>query len=287
MSVLCKRGPIFLMFSSLQASDFSNVGDWPILGKVPVHDPIRKPMTNAKDAPVAPAPTNEPSTTTTPITEAATTTTVAAAAVVVVAAPTTTKAKTTEKEPSPVPRSNRSSSRSKSAASTSNDQAQSPVNGASAATTALTNGTNGNATNGKRNSKQRWVPLDIDLPKSRSKRDSTPRNKRRDVEYEDDYSSERPARSAHRFRKSSYRGGRTSAISRGGRRSVNAKSSVARSRNDADYLDYPSEYTLVNKAGTDVPPFMMPYLGTYYYSGVSGFGNMDSLNIKDAIKKQM
>ncbi|XP_037029747.1 la-related protein 1 isoform X2 [Bradysia coprophila] len=260
-----------------KASDFSNVGDWPILGKVPVHDPIRKPMTTVKETPVAPAPTNAPPSTITPPAAPAAATT----------APTTTKAKPVEKEPSPVPRSNRSTSRSKSAASTSNDQAQSPVNGATASSaTALTNG-NGNAANGKRNSKQRWVPLDIDLPKSRSKRDSTPRNKRRDVEYEDDYSSERPARSAHRYRKSSYRGGRSSAISRGGRRSVNAKTSAARSRNDADYLDYPSEYTLVNKVGADVPPFMMPYLGTYYYSGVSGFGNMDSLNIKDAIKKQI
>lgn len=198
---------------------------------------------------------------------------------------TTTTTKPVEKQSSPAPRSNRSSSRSKS--STSNDQAQSPVNGAStSASTALTNG-NGNATNGKRNSKQRWVPLDIDLPKSRSKRDSTPRNKRRDVEYEDDGSTERPTRSSRRYRTSSYRGGRSSALSRGGRRSVNSKNSVARSRNDADYLDYPSEYTLVNKAGADVPPFMMPYLGTYYYNGVSGFGAMDSLNIKDAIKKQM
>lgn len=211
-----------------------------------------------------------------------------------VAVPTT--AKPVEKESSPVPapaptpappRSNRSSSRSKSATSTSNEQAQSPVNGAAPST--LTNGNgNGNATvNGKRNSKQRWVPLDIDLPKSRSKRDSTPRNKRRDVEYEDDYSTERPARASRRYRTSSYRGGRSSAIGRGGRRSVNSKNSGTRSRNDADYLDYPSEYTLVNKIGADVPPFMMPYLGTYYYNGVPGFANMDSLNIKDAIKKQM
>jgi len=193
--------------------------------------------------------------------------------------------KPVEKEASPVPPSNRSSSRSKSS---SNDQAQSvsPVNGATSTT--LTNGNgNGNTANGKRNSKQRWVPLEIDLSKSRSKRDSTPRNKRRDVEYEDDYSSERPARASRRYRTSSYRGGRSSAIGRGGRRTANAKSSATRPRNEADYLDYPSEYTLVNKVGADVPPFMMPYLGTYYYNGVPGFVNMDSLNIKDAIKKQM
>lgn len=205
------------------------------------------------------------------------------------AAVTTTAAATAkpaEKESSPAPRSNRSSSRSKSATSTSNEQAQSPVNGANASTTLANGNGNGSNTNGKRNSKQRWVPLDIDLPKSRSKRDSTPRNKRRDVEYEDDYSTERPARTSRRYRTSSYRGGRSSAIGRGGRRSVNSKNSATRSRNDADYLDYPSEYTLVNKIGTE-PPFMMPYLGTYYYNGVPGFANMDSLNIKDAIKKQM
>lgn len=278
---------IFFLFSLFQASDFSNVGDWPILGKVPVHDTIRKPMTNVKEPPTnATAQINSlpPAT----------------AAVAVV--PTTTKPVEKESSPAPAPapapaptpappRSNRSSSRSKSATSTSNEQAQSPVNGTANANapTTLTNGNgNGNATvNGKRNSKQRWVPLDIDLPKSRSKRDSTPRNKRRDVEYEDDYSTERPARASRRYRTSSYRGGRSSAIGRGGRRSVNSKNSATRSRNDADYLDYPSEYTLVNKIGADVPPFMMPYLGTYYYNGVPGFANMDSLNIKDAIKKQM
>lgn len=198
--------------------------------------------------------------------------------------------------PAPVPRSNRSSSRSKSATSTTNDQAQSvsPIDGAGGANvpTALTNGNgngNGSASNGKRNSKPRWVPLEIDLSKSRSKRDRTPRNKRRDAEYEDDYSSERPARSVRRYRTTSYRGGRNSAIggSRGGRRTVNAKSSSTRSRNDTDYLDYPSEYTLVNKVGADAPPFMMPYLGTFYYNGVPGFAKMDTLSIKDAIKKQM
>lgn len=237
-----------------QASDFSNVGDWPILGKVPVHD-IRKPMTNVKETTSTAAAQSNPPT------------------------------KPVEKEASPVPQSNRSSSRSKS---TSNDQAQSvsPVNGATSTT--LTNGNGNTTTNGKRNSKQRWVPLEIDLSKSRSKRDSTPRNKRRDVEYEDDYSSERPARASRRYRTSSYRGGRSSAIGRGGRRNANSKNSTTRPRNDADYLDYPSEYTLVNKiGGADVPPFMMPYLGTYYYNGVPGFVNMDSLNIKDAIKKQM
>lgn len=269
-----------------QASDFSNVGDWPILGKVPVHDNIRKPMTNVKETPTASAQTDSSS----PAASKTTTT-------------TTTSTKQGEKEVSTAQqqqRSNRSSSRSKSATNTSNDPAQSPVNAAAATTTTTTTTntvaatstalTNGNA---KRTAKQRWVPLDIDLSKSRSKRDSTPRNKRRDIEYEDDYSSERPTRSSRRYRTSSYRGGRSSAIGRGGKRSgvnANAKTSTAtRNRNDADYSDYPSEYTLVNKVGggTDVPPFMMPYLGTYYYNGVPGFVNMDSLNIKDAIKKQM
>lgn len=275
----------FVFLLHFQASDFSNVGDWPILGKVPVTDTIRKPMTNAKDTPTnasaeidsSPPPPPQP-----PAVATTTTTTTTP--------PITTATKPVEKESSPAPRSNRSSSRSKSATSTSNDQAQSPVNGAASGSTTLTNGIgNGTATNGKRNSKQRWVPLDIDISKSRSKRDSTPRNKRRDVEYEDDYSTERPARSSRRYRIPSYRGGRSSAIGRGARRNVISKNSTTRSRNDADYSDYPSEYTLVNKIGTaaDVPPFMMPYLGTYYYNGVPGFTNMDSLNIKDAIKKQM
>ncbi|KAJ6637570.1 La-related protein 1 [Pseudolycoriella hygida] len=248
-----------------KASDFSNVGDWPILGKVPVHDNIRKPMTNVKETSTkAISQTNEQQSTT----------------------PTS---KPVEKEASPALRSNRSTSRSKSTTSPSNEQSQSPVSGAASGSTTATNGNgNGASANGKRNSKQRWVPLDIDLSKSRSKRESGLRNRRRDVEYEDDYSSERPARSSRRNRTSSYRGGgRGSLLPRGGRRSVNSKSSGSRSRNDLDYADYPSDYTLVNKMSAEVQTFMLPYLGTYYYNGVSSFASMDSVNIKDAIKKQI
>lgn len=165
----------------------------------------------------------------------------------------------------------------------------------SAAQNGLTNG-NGN----KRISKQKWVPLEIDLSKSRNKRDRTPRTKRLDTtdttsvrsvtatDNDDDYYSDRPPR-PRRFRPTTTnRGGRSLAISRGGRRPIQKNSSVAqRNRNVSEYSDYTSEYALVNKLGTDAPPFMMPYMGTFYYNGVPSYVNMDSVSLKDAIKKQM
>lgn len=159
----------------------------------------------------------------------------------------------------------------------------------------LTNG-NGN----KRISKQKWVPLEIDLSKSRNKRDRTPRTKRLDTtdstsvrsvnatDNDDDYYSDKPPR-PRRFRPTTTnRGGRSLAITRGGRRPIQKNSSAAqRNRNASEYSDYTSEYALVNKLGTDAPPFMMPYMGTFYYNGVPSYVNMDSVSLKDAIKKQM
>lgn len=154
--------------------------------------------------------------------------------------------------------------------------------------------------NGKRNPKQKWVPLEIDLSKNRNKRDRTPRTTRRpapqnnkNVENgvtndEDEYYSDRPPR-PRRFRQSTsaYRGAKTSSsISRGGRR-PGAKASTR--RQPPEFSDYPTEYSHANKANRsgDAPPFMMPYMGTFYYNGVPSYANMDTLSMKDAIKKQM
>lgn len=155
---------------------------------------------------------------------------------------------------------------------------------------------NGSAVN-KRTSKQKWVPLAIDIAKTRS-----PRYKRRDGEHDDDYYTEVNAARTRRYRPTTYRGGKSGPMGRGGggsslmgRRPVSSGGTgakvIRRSRNHPDYMDYPSEFSLVNKAtaaaAADIPPYMMPYLGTFYYNGVPSYANMDAVTLKDAIKKQM
>lgn len=58
------------------------------------------------------------------------------------------------------------------------------------------------------------------------------------------------------------------------------------SNNVLNYADYPTEFRLANKLGKDTPPFLMPYMGTFYYDGVPSY-NTTALSINDAIKKQM
>lgn len=166
---------------------------------------------------------------------------------------------------------------------------------------------NGNASsnNGRRTSKQKWVPLAIDIAKTRSSR-----YKRRDGDHDDDYYTEVNMNRARRYRPTTYRGGKSSSSmgrgggassSVGGRRQISSGGSgsgggtgakvIRRTRNHPDYMDYPSEFSLVNKrtaaAAASIPPYMMPYLGTFYYNGVPSYANMDAVTLKDAIKKQM
>lgn len=58
--------------------------------------------------------------------------------------------------------------------------------------------------------------------------------------------------------------------------------------------DFPVDFSLVKKivsaggAGIDAAtPFLMPYLGTYYYNGVPSYANMDTSSLKEAIRKQV
>lgn len=175
-----------------------------------------------------------------------------------------------------------------------------PSDGGPASLGGMLNG-NGLSAN-KRTSKQKWVPLAIDIAKTRS-----PRYKRRDGEHDDDYYTEVNAARTRRFRPTTYRGGKTGFMGRGGgggggvgsssmgRRPVSSGGTgakvIRRSRNHPDYMDYPSEFSLVNKAtaaaAAEIPPYMMPYLGTFYYNGVPSYANMDAVTLKDAIKKQM
>lgn len=59
-------------------------------------------------------------------------------------------------------------------------------------------------------------------------------------------------------------------------------------------VDFPVDFSLVKKlvasgtAGVDgTPPFLMSYMGTYYYNGVPSYANIDTSSLKEAIRKQM
>lgn len=55
-------------------------------------------------------------------------------------------------------------------------------------------------------------------------------------------------------------------------------------------MEFPVDYTLVKKMvadNTSASPFLMPYMGTYYYNGVPSYANMDPSSLKEAIRKQM
>lgn len=53
-------------------------------------------------------------------------------------------------------------------------------------------------------------------------------------------------------------------------------------------VEFP-DYSLVKKMVTDSSgqPFLMPFLGTYYYNGVPSYANMDAASLLEAIRKQM
>ncbi|GLG96237.1 La protein homolog [Gryllus bimaculatus] len=159
----------------------------------------------------------------------------------------------------------------------------------------------------KRNPKQKWVPLDIDLSKARGKRDRSPKfggNHYREKDYgSDQYSrdendgnwrnsdgSERGAfqyrggrGGAPRYRGRGNRGGRGGGG--GGRWGYRRVGPMLRK---ADYPDYPTEYTQVNKflPGGDNPTYVMPYMGTFYF-GTNGFMNLDEPTLKEYIRKQI
>lgn len=56
----------------------------------------------------------------------------------------------------------------------------------------------------------------------------------------------------------------------------------------SDYaVDYTSIKKIVSSGLESGQPFLMPYLGTYYYNGVPSYANMDTTSLKEAIRKQM
>lgn len=140
----------------------------------------------------------------------------------------------------------------------------------------------------KKISKQKWVQIPIEIPKIRSKRGRSPR-RRRNTDYDDEWKgSDKKSTRQRSHGSGSYRGSRGGG--RGGlrsnRRSTQSKQSMSAnishgSRSDNEFPEFSA-----STMNTEAPPFMMPYMGTYYYNG-TGYVGMDSPGVKDCIKKQM
>lgn len=178
--------------------------------------------------------------------------------------------------------------------------------------------TNGNS---RKISKSKWVPLEIDVPKARSSKarerpstsNATNSKRRGDPHHDGDAadgersrrprapsnrsttSSTRPSGAAGSSRATSGGSGRASANS--GKRPPRAAGGVQKTRpprTSAEFnLDYPIDFAQMKKliaSGqiTDgTAPFLLPYMGTFYYNGVPSYANMDVSSLKEAIKKQM
>ncbi|KAJ8923701.1 hypothetical protein NQ315_010282, partial [Exocentrus adspersus] len=140
-------------------------------------------------------------------------------------------------------------------------------------------------------SKHRWVPLEIDLPKSNKHErrkpersgdaQSTVSEGDRDWRAERELSAsvhngrhQRPASAAPRGR-----GGRT----RGGRRGPFNRP-ANRMPSDPDYSDYPGDFAQLGKF--DGPNFLVPYMGTYYFNSNS-YLNLDEPTLKEYIRNQI
>ncbi|XP_059614560.1 la-related protein 1 isoform X2 [Phlebotomus argentipes] len=263
---------------SNKASDFTNVGDWPLLGGVPGNggasagpSEVKKPPANAPAAESTPVAVNDEQT---PLQQPA-------------KAPTPPA-----KEVPPVV--------------TSVTRTQPEVNGMNhvncadaGVPLAGTSGTN------RRGFRQKWVPLDIDVSKpSRAGKRGGARDdyhqRGGDFYGGAQHSGRRGApeysgRSNRRFKGNS---GRSSAASvhhngagpaprRGGRasRAGNAASPVDPHviMHDPDRF---REFT-VAKQGADLAAYMMPFMGTYYFNGVPAYPTMDQPSLKECIKRQI
>ncbi|XP_066999718.2 la-related protein 1B isoform X2 [Anabrus simplex] len=153
----------------------------------------------------------------------------------------------------------------------------------------------------KRNNKQKWVPLDVDL-KARGKREHSPkftggyyRDRNGDYDYysrDDNDGNWRNLENSERGGSFHYRGGRGGPRFRGrgrgggrgtGRWPYRRGGSV---QSETDYPDYPTEYTQVNKFSGETPAYMMPYMGTFYFGGTS-YMHLDEPTVKEYIKKQI
>ncbi|XP_055625106.1 la-related protein 1 [Toxorhynchites rutilus septentrionalis] len=169
------------------------------------------------------------------------------------------------------------------------------------------NGASG-VSNNRKGPRPKWVPLPIDLPKQRGRRERTPRRRRYDDYDDGNWHQERPPPRSSRLRTSrgggppsSYRGGRGGRISRGGgirRGPPSTRGALGPGLRHGDRTSHGStgqplangvdfEFGAIGQTiGKEQTAFMMPYLSTFYYNGAPLIG-MDPTSVKECIKKQI
>ncbi|XP_043271130.1 la-related protein 1 isoform X2 [Venturia canescens] len=136
----------------------------------------------------------------------------------------------------------------------------------------------------KKVNKQKWVPLEIDLAKSRGKRERSPKYhgpREKNGENDENWRDRDHERQGYNTRGRGGRGFR----GRGGRGRGGARGGY-RHRHDLEYTDYPTDYAPITKFGQADSSFMMPYMGTFYYNN-QNFVNLDTITLKEYIKKQI
>ncbi|KAK3912719.1 La-related protein 1 [Frankliniella fusca] len=143
----------------------------------------------------------------------------------------------------------------------------------------------------KKVSKQKWVPLEIDITKTRGKRDWYHGEKGEDGEYYENgengnwRSEEDRGRSSgpHRSGSGSGRGGARfgGRGARGGSRGAGrGRGGGGMHRGGADFFAH-SKFN-----GLGDMPFAMPYMGAFYFDNTS-YGNMDGQTLQEYVKKQI
>nr|XP_033326939.1 la-related protein 1B isoform X2 [Megalopta genalis] len=137
----------------------------------------------------------------------------------------------------------------------------------------------------KKVNKQKWVPLEIDITKSRSKREQSPKyyNHREKNGEEAESFRERE----HERRGYNARGGRggRNFRARGGRGGRGGYRGSFRHRHDQDYSNFTRDYMQVHKFG--LPAYMMPYMGTFYFDNTNFINGDDLTTLKEYIKYQI
>lgn len=140
----------------------------------------------------------------------------------------------------------------------------------------------------KKNSRHKWVPLEIDLAKGR-KRDKSPKYTK-DKNTSNQGEGEGVVNGSYKG-DWSYRGGRggprhAGRGNRGGRGGGRGSRNYGKNRQDPEYPDYPTEYTQINKFGGPVDSFMMPFMGTFYFDS-SSYSNLDDPTLMEYVRKQI
>lgn len=136
----------------------------------------------------------------------------------------------------------------------------------------------------KKLNKQKWVPLEIDITKSRSRRDRSPKHlSQREKNRDDDVGKEREQdRFLYGFKNG--RGGRNFRSRGKGR--ITSRTEGFRPRQEIDYSEHSADFTQMKQFNQVDSSYMMPYMGTLYFNNTN-YVNLDSTTLKDYIRKQI